>query len=229
MNNRKIRKRSLITGIYLFLETILYAIIITQRGELQVAASYISILCCFAYLLINIRQCDGFILGASACTVMADYFLVVHSPIQRLWGMVFFLGAQTLYALRLHFWQRNKLLLILGFVLIGAALGITVVILREKTDALALISLCYYANLAMNIVVAFTKWKSCKLLCIGFVLFLLCDTVIGLQVASGAYLPIAEGSWLHNVLFMNFPLAWFFYLPSQVLLALSGVKNSART
>ena len=57
---------------------------------------------------------------------------------------------------------------------------------------------------------------------------MLCDTVIGLQVASGAYLPIAEGSILYRIIFMDFFLSWFFYLPSQVLITLSGMQKRSK-
>ena len=70
----------------------------------------------------------------------------------------------------------------------------------------------------MNLLFAFLNKD--HMLGIAFVLFLLCDTVIGLQVASSGYLPIGEGSLLHRLLFSGFNLAWLFYLPSQVLLAL---------
>ena len=59
---------------------------------------------------------------------------------------------------------------------------------------------------------------------VALVLFLLCDTVIGLQVMGAMYLPIAEGSFLHSLLNPGFDLAWAFYLPSQVLLALQNKK-----
>ena len=96
--------------------------------------------------------------------------------------------------------------------------------LREKTDALALISVCYYANVILNIVAAFRQFRSKPIFPIALVLFLLCDRVIGLQVAAGGYLPIGEDSWLYRLIFMNFNLSWFFYLPSQVLIALSSKK-----
>jgi hypothetical protein len=61
---------------------------------------------------------------------------------------------------------------------------------------------------------------------IAFTLFLLCDTVIGLQVAAGGYLPIAQDSVLYGLLFSGFNLAWLFYLPSQVLIALCAGGKS---
>ena len=52
--------------------------------------------------------------------------------------------------------------------------------------------------------------------------------IIGLQVMSGGYLPIPAGSFIHSLLFSNFNLAWLFYLPSQVLIALSAQNHKER-
>jgi hypothetical protein len=98
------------------------------------------------------------------------------------------------------------------------------VVLGNKTDALAVISVFYYVHLMMNIVDAVIMRKAEPLLPIAFILFILCDTVIGLQVMSGGYLPIAEDSLLYRILFCDFNLAWLFYLPSQVLISLSARK-----
>lgn len=217
------RKRLTVpTLIFLLVELVLYYLILTTGGKVLVYSSFLSIVLCFAHVLMHFKTCDRFLLGGLACTVMADFCLVVCSPIQQLWGMVFFLIAQSLYAIKLHLSGKSNVLLYIRVALIVLALAITVAVLKQKTDALALVSLCYYANLIVNIVVAFTQFKRSRLLPIAFVLFLLCDTVIGLQVACGGYLPIREGSVLYSIIFMNFNLSWFFYLPSQVLLSLCG-------
>ena len=57
----------------------------------------------------------------------------------------------------------------------------------------------------------------------ALVLFLLCDTVVGLQVASVGYLVLP--AWLNNAIFCGFPLDWLFYLPSQVMIAICGKQN----
>lgn len=216
------KKLPIPTVIFLLVELVLYYLILTTGGKLLVYSSFISIVLCFAHVLLYLKNCDKFILGGLACTVMADFCLVVCSPIQQLWGMIFFLIAQSLYAAMLHLSTKNKVLLYARTVLIIFALLITVLVLKEKTDALALVSLCYYANLIVNIVVAFTQFFRRNLLPIGFVLFVLCDTVIGLQMACGTYLPISADSLLYRIIFMDFHLAWFFYLPSQVLISLTG-------
>ena len=63
--------------------------------------------------------------------------------------------------------------------------------------------------------------KKSPLFAIGLVLFLLCDTIIGINVASGAYITISEASLLYKITHLPFDLAWVFYIPSQAFIALS--------
>ncbi len=210
---------------FLLVELVLYYFILTAGGTTLVITSFASIVICFLYCAAGGKKSDPLFIAALACTVGADFFLVICSPIEQLYGMICFLTAQTLYAIRLHRDNKNRVLMVVRIVLILCAEVITVAVLKENTDALAMISLAYYANLVMNIAISFTLLHKNKLLPIGFVLFLLCDTVIGLQMASGVYLNIPEGSMLHSMIFVGFNLAWFFYLPSQVLIALSSRRK----
>ena len=213
--------KSILTGVFLSIESILYILILAVPAAPLAVCCYLSIVSCFVFALLLRRPGTGLFLGGLACTLCADFFLVVMNPIQQLWGMVFFLAAQLLYAAALHSQKPCKWLLFLrlGFTFLAA--GLCVVILGNGTDLLAVVSVCYYANLIVNILAAFSQWQQSKLLPIGLVLFLLCDTVIGLQVAAGGYLSIPESSWLYRLIFSGFNLAWFFYLPSQVLIVLS--------
>lgn len=212
-----------LTLAFLAVSLLLYYFILTAGGTLLLATSYAAIVLCFLFALSGWQ--NFWIIGGLACTVGADFFLVVLSPIQQFWGMVFFLGAQSLYAAMLHRSRPGKVFLWLRITLTVVAEIVTVAILKDATDPLAVISICYYVNLIFNIVMAFLQFKQYKLLAIGLVFFLLCDTVIGLQVMSGGYLPIPEDSLLHSIIFPPFNLAWMFYLPSQVLIALSSRKK----
>ena len=208
---------------FLAVELLLYGLILTTGGKLLVWSEFISIILCFLYALLSFK--DQMMIGGLAFTMCADFCLVMSQPIQQLWGMVFFLIAQTFYPMLLHSQRLPKGLLTIRLILIVAVEIVAVLILGEKTDPLALVSMCYYVNLVMNMVCAFARFKHNRLLAFGFVLFILCDTVIGLQVAAGGYLTIPEGSVVHNIIFSGFHLSWFFYLPSQVLLALSAGKK----
>lgn len=212
-----------LTFLFLGISGVLYYYILTAGGTLLTITSYAAIVLCFVYALS--RRTNLWIIGGLACTVGADFFLVVCDPIQQFWGMVFFLGAQSLYAAMLHRSRPGKALLFIRLVLIALAEGVTVLILKDATDPLAVISICYYVNLIYNIILAFLQFRQYKCFAIALVLFLLCDTVIGLQVMSGGYLPIPEGSLLDQILSVPFNLAWLFYLPSQVLISLSSRKK----
>ena len=214
-----------LTCLFLAISAVLYYFILTSSGTLLIATEYSAIVLCFLFALLHLKNKRWFILGGLAFTLGADFCLVVCSPIQQLWGMVFFLGAQSLYAAMLHKSCKSKAFLWIRLGLTAAAIAITVLVLKDKTDPLALVSICYYINLIFNIIMAFAQFKTYKLFAIGLIFFLLCDTVIGLQVAASGYLPITEGSWLHSIIFAPFHLSWMFYLPSQVLISLSSTKK----
>lgn len=217
-------RRGMLLG-FLLLEMALYGLILTSGGYTLVISSYASIVLCFVYSLTHIERENWLIPAGLFCTAGADFFLVVCSPIRQLEGMLCFLAAQGLYALWLHRHGGGKGLLFLRLAAMLCALAGVLLVLGKNTDALALVSLCYYANLIVNLAVSFTKFRERRLLSIAFVLFLLCDTVIGLQMANGVYLSIPEGSVIDKILCVDFNLAWFFYLPSQVMIALSSKRK----
>lgn len=223
MNWLKNNKRKILLTLFLMTEAVLYGLILTSGGKLLIWSEYISIILCFLFSLFCFQK--PLLIGGLALTLCADFCLVICDPIQQLWGMVFFLGAQCLYAILLHRQRLPRGLLAARIGLSVAVEAVAVAILGENVDALALVSMLYYVNLIMNMICAFVRFRNNRLLAVGFMLFILCDTVIGLQVAAGGYLPIAEGSWLHSLIFSGFHLSWFFYLPSQVLIALSGRKK----
>lgn len=216
----------LLTYCFLAAQLVLYYFILTAGGKLLVVTSYLAILLCFAFAAFNVEERNLCILGGLACTAVADFFLVVCSPMQQLWGMVAFLGTQTFYAVFLHRQNRSRKLLYLRFALSILGAILPVLVLGSKADALAVVSVCYYVNLIFNIVMAFLRFRKNRIFAIALVLFLLCDTVIGLQAAAGGYLPIGKDSLLYRLIFVPFNLAWLFYLPSQVLIALSSKKRA---
>lgn len=225
-----VRKQTITTLCFLGLECVLYTLLLFAGGKLEIYSSYLSIIFCFLFAFIHGRKRAPLLVAGLACTVGADFFLVICTPRQQLAGMFFFLAAQTLYAIHLHKSEKRKILLWCRIGLILLAEIATVLVLKSNTDLLAVVSVCYYCNLILNAVVAFFQFRKNPLLAIGLVFFILCDTVIGLQVASEGYLPIGETTLLYRILFVDFNLAWVFYLPSQVFLACSCLynKNASR-
>ena len=98
------------------------------------------------------------------------------------------------------------------------------IVLGGATDPLSIVSVFYYANLILNVAVALCQSKKSLLFPIGLILFLMCDTVIGLNVMAELYIPSFTESAIYGILNPGFNLAWLFYLPSQVLITLSLVE-----
>ena len=219
------KKHWIFVAAFLLIQAAAYYLILTAGGDVLRYSEFGAIVLCALFAAAHFAKGNRWIIAGLLCTVGADLCLVLLQPMQQLWGMVFFVGAQSCYAIHLWLRKKNKVLLWVRLGLVAVAEAVTVLVLKDKTDALALVSLAYYAMLIMNIVAAFDQWKRKPLLAVALVLFLLCDTVIGLQVAAKGYLPIVEGSWLHSLIFSDFNLAWFFYLPSQVILAIRSRKK----
>ena len=162
--------------------------------------------------------------AALLLTVCADWFLVLPPSPNQLPGMLFFAASQLAYAARLYGSDgrpsRRRAQIISRLCLSVIAMTAAVLVLGKVTDAVALISLFYYANLALNIAFAWTQASKQFMMAVGLTLFLLCDTLVGFAFLD-SYLTVAEGSLIDRINHPGFDLAWAFYLPSQMLLAVS--------
>lgn len=214
-----------LTRCFLAVQFVLYCFILTTSGNLLVVTSYLAILLCFAFAAFNADERNLCLLGGLACTAVADFFLVVCSPMRQLPGMLAFLGTQSFYAVYLHRRSKDIRLLYLRLALTILGVILTFAVLGNKTDPLAMVSVIYYANLITNLIMACLRFRKNRIFAIALILFLLCDTVIGLQAAAGTYLAIGKDSLLYRLIFVPFNLAWLFYLPSQVLIALCSKKK----
>ncbi len=219
-------KKFILPAAFICAEAMLYYIIMTAGGTLLWGSQFASVVLCFLFSLTGLKDKSYTVPVALAFTVGADYFLVAHHPQLRLLGMLFFIGTQGAYAFLLHKQNPKKLFLWLRLGLSLVSTAICFAVLGKGVDPLSLVSLCYYANLITNIIMAFDGFSKNRLFAIGLLLFLLCDTVVGLQVSCEGYLPIKEGSFLHRIIFPSFNPAWMFYLPSQVILALCAVQKT---
>ena len=214
-----------ITSVFVCAEIFLGIFLQVASGRAVAAASFGAIILACLFCLVSMEKSYEYAATqiALVCTVCADYFLVWSSHIVQLPAMAFFLVAQLAYATRLYLLaeKRERVIAIISRAALSIIIVIvTAVVLKDGIDALSVVSMLYYVNLILNAVLAFASFKSRKLLAIGFLLFIWCDTVIGLDMIN-AYLPIPEDAYLYKIIRPGFNLAWVFYLPSQVLLSLS--------
>lgn len=221
------KKNIILLATFLCLELVCYVIILSTAGTINIVFSYTSVFLAFLYSLLFCKMGRSAWLTEIAllATCFSDLFLVVIQPRMQVVAMIFFSITQIMYFLRLFFEETNKtkcnVLFIIRVILVVLVLLVTTIVLKDKTDALSLISMFYFTNLTLNVVIGFIEIKTSKLFAFGMLCFLICDIFIGLQVAIGAYIMVPETSIIYKIVFAPFNIAWLFYVPSQVLLALS--------
>lgn len=219
----------ILSVIFLSLECILGVMLHTVQGIIDINLRYLSVIlaCGFFVIFAEKSRRYAFTQIGLICTVCADYFLVYLADIKQLPAMIFFSVTQISYFLRLYFDDTNatrrKWHVIIRASVSVAVIAVTAAVLGESCDALALVSMFYYANIVLNLVFAFADFKNNRIFAIGILLFVLCDTVIGLSFVN-SYLPVNENSFIYKIIYPGFDLAWVFYLPSQALIAVSLIK-----
>lgn len=227
-------KKLLPVLVFVLVEIVLFVLIFTISGPAHKWISFVSILLCFLFSLGLISFSKSKILTQIGLftTVIADVFLVLLSNYHVV-AMLFFSITQIAYFLRLLFdssSKKEKLIhIIIRLVVVVAVVVTTILVLKEKLDALSLISMFYYANLVLNVIFAFVQIKKSVLFAIGLLCFAICDAFIGLQAAIGTYISVPENSFISQVVFSPFNWAWFFYVPAQVLIVLSIVFKEKKS
>lgn len=228
-NNKKIFFISL-CAMFFIAEAILGYYVQVSGGAKVLMFQYTSVALACAFCLIFAEKSYAYVFTQLGLifTLGADYFLVHLQPQNKLGGMIFFSFAQIAYFVKIYLDDENKLRkrvhLILRAVLSTVAVIATFSVLGQNADLVAVVSVFYYANLILNLVFSFILFKKAPFMAIGFLCFILCDTVIGL-VNMKPYLPLPDGSFVHKILNPGFDPAWAFYVPSQALLATSLIHK----
>ncbi len=172
-------------------------------------------------------------LVAFGATVVSDFFLteLVSFEGQKVVAMCFFCVVQLSYFLRLYLNHRSKtaqkahLVTRALFCMVGLlAAGL---VLQEKNNAISVVSIFYFANLAVNLIFSFLQIKLSVLFAIGLLFFVACDLLIGLNEMAVGFIPMAETSFIYKLTNTGYNLAWMFYVPAQTLLAIS-VHDAAK-
>lgn len=221
------------SSVYLFIQAILGYLLQKQQGYFSIDLRFTAIVfaCLFCILFLEKTLSYLFTQLALLCTVGADYFLVYiinesnpRTEKQQIPGMIFFSVAQIFYFLLLYFKDENKtrrlVHLITRAALSAIAVGVTFIVLGKNCNTLAVVSVFYYANLFLNLIFSCFFIKKNPLLAIGFLLFILCDTVIGLTLLKN-FVTVSPDAFFYKLIYPGFDLCWAFYLPSQALLSVS--------
>ena len=207
-----------LTAAFLGLEGVIYAAFLaldlTGRGGQTVSIKYAGVLLCLAFaLLCAAKGGDRPVPIALALTACADWFLLVRNDCYAL-GVALFLCVQTVYFVRLRRAGAGSGYFLRSGLALGAGLAVYAAGMAAPLNLLAAL---YFSQLLSNTVLAWTlhgtRWRRFAL---GLTLFVGCDACVGLfnalPPASPLYPAVSVGMWL-------------FYLPSQVLIALSALSE----
>lgn len=183
---------------------------LTGRGDQTASIKYAGILLCLAFSLLG---GDRLVPLALALTAGADWFLLVRSDHYAL-GVALFLGVQTVYYVRLRRAGADGAWPLRSALALGAGLGIYALHMASPVNLLAAL---YFSQLVSNTLLAWRlKGRRWRTFALGLTLFAGCDVCVGLFNAlppdSPPYFAVSIGMWL-------------FYLPSQVLIALSALPE----
>lgn len=196
---------------------------------------YTEIIICFIITLFigsdGYSKRDTFLVQlARFFTLIADYLLMIANNYK--FGILSFCIVQIIYIIRHTAMEKDKFK---NIVFLFGALVISLVILfkidMSKIDtSLFLSALVYACFLITGLYCAVsTIFRSnypkggTFIIAIGMVLFFLCDANVGIfNVTLGMQISFFN---IEDINFLSGFLMWFFYLPSQLLLSLSGFKQ----
>lgn len=199
-------------------------IIMDLKGQDTRVLKYLSVILCFILSILignrGIDKMDTRLLQlALFFTTIADLNLVILKDFFT--GIAVFCIVQIIYTIRhsrnIILSKRNiALFLIEGIVVLGLVIMINIPFYQEKV---LYIIVCIYSILLVSSVFmalgtikrGFYSKTNSYFIMIGMILFLLCDINVGLY-------HIGKIQHISGI------LIWFFYLPSQLLLSLSGYK-----
>ena len=187
-----------------------------------VMLKYSGILLCLlmAIVLCPVRGREGIALAcAFVVTAISDLFIFVIDDYYDV-GLCTFILAQTCYLVRIYMALGKK-----PYISIAVRLGLSgivmlVLALTGNLDSLTALVAIYFPMLVCNAVESVFLFKISKiyiLFFVGLILFIGCDVCVGLNNFSMLGIELSKGAQDFVGIGM-----WAFYLPSQVLIALSA-------
>ncbi len=205
-----------VTGCFLAAEAALYGAFLfldlTGTAGPNAALKYAGVLLCLTFSLFCARRGgDRLVPPALLLTALADLFLLVLNRHYAL-GVLLFLGAQSAYLIRLRLSSGRSWWLLRCT--LPLCVGLALYALGQATPLNMLAGL-YFSQLLVNTVLAWTLPR--RVFALGLTLFVGCDLCVGAFNSPGLVPPAL---WQ----FARVGI-WLFYLPSQVLIALSALPG----
>ncbi|MBQ0017053.1 MAG: hypothetical protein KBT30_00295 [Clostridiales bacterium] len=195
-------------------------------GEAHYVEGFLGIPLAFliSALFLDIKNSKAFITYALLLNSIADVFLVLTRTHQEV-GVSIFILAQICYMIYTLMLDKKlwvKLVNISSRVIISV---VAVVVLKSlfNLELLEMLSVIYITNSCITCLFLGVHIKTKLLMFIGFILFILCDIVVGLTW-GGAEILNLSGAFID--LLYKFDFAFLFYVPGIYLISLSSIKKT---
>lgn len=179
---------------FLSIYILFMALDIVYKHSLADSLKYVFIVSCFLYSLKNIKKCR-FVSVALFCTCICDYFLLFTQKFSV--GIFVFCVVMCIY---IYGFTKNKYLPILLFAIYGVAAYII------NPSDFPPVAIAYALLFYSNLFICLKKYiRKNIIIPAAFILFALCDIFVASYNITG------------NEIYM--PFMWFFYAPSQYIIA----------
>ena len=197
---------------------------ILDNGLEMPVVNFSFIVLCFIVTLLTFNKTKHNLLqlGAIIFTLIADYFLTLKE-IYFIFSIILFTIVQIFYFIRILDYSNRKEIIIniiFRILLVAFIAFISFTLLKSVMNELIVVALFYYVNFLVNVIFAFIHFKDNKLLALGLLFFILCDTMIGFQEMVGIF-NLSENSFIYIISQTPYNIPWMFYIPAQILLLLS--------
>ena len=219
-----------ITFLFVIIHSIFYILLygVGMFQSIEKKIIYAMVISCllFRFLLLILEKKRNFLylFLAFLFTSISDTFLVLYDTGYEI-AVFSFILVQWMYCIYIHETfhphQKWKNQLIMRSILIVFAL-IGICFVDRESKMLLFLTIIYIGNFILNIVFAFSAKEKQGIFILGLLLFFLCDICVGC-FNIGDILPISSNAIFEKIKSFPINLSWFFYYPSQILLAISTV------
>lgn len=204
------------TKIFIAVQAVLYASFmlrdISGAGDSR-WIKYASIALCLAFsAFLSERGGEKLVTAALGFTLAADTFLLLLDSSYAV-GVALFCAVQALYFARIYRANGGHSAALARLALFAA--GLVLLAILKLLSPLNLLVCFYFTSFLCNAVQSMSIKK--PLFSVGLILFLCCDICVGIHNMPGMF-PTQMQSFADIGM-------WMFYLPSQVLITLSGSKK----
>lgn len=223
------KKKSIPLILFILIHLILYLFIYAFKiitGKTETIADYIVVISCFlfslVYFIIKRNSNTLIFLIAFLFTILADTNLLILDDNYEL-GILTFIIVQFAYFWYIlkNMYTKDNYSYLIAIRLITIVIGVIASLIVQTDKLLVCLVIIYISNLVINLIISIIPRKRNLLFSLGLFLFLLCDICVGCY-NIGDIIDISNTSLFYKIANLPFNIAWLFYHPSQVLLAISN-------